>query len=40
MVERLGYDVTVTRDNELDLSSVERFDKLIISPGPGLPFET
>lgn len=29
--------ITVIKNDELDLESVNRFDKIVLSPGPGLP---
>jgi anthranilate synthase component 2 len=41
LVRALGYkDVEVHRNNRIALDAVERFDKIIISPGPGIPSET
>ena len=41
LVRSLGYrDVEVHRNNRIPLDAVERFDKIIISPGPGIPSET
>ncbi len=40
LVEQLGYsDVEVHRNDTLPLDEVERFDKIILSPGPGIPSE-
>lgn len=40
MVKELGYaDVGVRRNDEIALEEVERFDKIILSPGPGIPSE-
>ena len=39
-VKSLGYsDVDVIRNDRIDLTSVEQYDKIILSPGPGLPEE-
>ena len=39
-VQSLGYtDVDVIRNDRIDLASVEQYDKIILSPGPGLPEE-
>ena len=39
-VKSLGYsDVDVIRNDRIDLASVEQYDKMILSPGPGLPEE-
>ncbi len=40
VVESLGYeDVEVHRNDRIALEDVERFDKIILSPGPGIPCE-
>ncbi|NLJ01162.1 MAG: aminodeoxychorismate/anthranilate synthase component II, partial [Bacteroidales bacterium] len=39
-VKSLGYhDVEVFRNDKVDLDAVARYDKIILSPGPGLPLE-
>jgi len=39
-VKSLGYNqVDVIRNDKIDLSSVAQYDKIILSPGPGLPEE-
>ncbi|MFI3259715.1 MAG: aminodeoxychorismate/anthranilate synthase component II [Rikenellaceae bacterium] len=39
-VKSLGYtDVEVHRNDKIALEDVERFDKIILSPGPGIPCE-
>ena len=39
-VKSLGYTgVDVIRNDRIDLASVEQYDKIILSPGPGLPEE-
>ena len=39
-VKSLGYTgVDVIRNDKIDLASVEQYDKIILSPGPGLPEE-
>lgn len=39
-VKSLGFaDVDVVRNDRLDLDSVEQYDKIILSPGPGVPEE-
>ena len=41
LVKDLGYEnVEVHRNNRIELDSIERFDKIILSPGPGIPSET
>jgi anthranilate synthase component 2 len=34
-----GYDITVRRNDKLTLDDVAPFDKLLLSPGPGIPSE-
>ena len=36
-LESFGAEVTVKRNDEFELDELENFDKLILSPGPGLP---
>lgn len=38
-VRALGCDFEVARNDKISLDEIERFDKLILSPGPGLPDE-
>ena len=40
-VKKLGYtDLEVHRNDQIALEDVARFDKIILSPGPGLPSES
>ena len=40
VVKELGIkDVEVFRNDQIALSEIERFDKIILSPGPGIPEE-
>jgi anthranilate synthase component 2 len=40
LVKELGYkDVEVYRNNRITWDEVEKFDKIILSPGPGIPAE-
>ncbi len=39
IVKALGADVTVLRNDRFDLEDLEAFDKIILSPGPGIPSE-
>lgn len=39
LVKELGADVTVVRNDKFLLSDLEPFDKIILSPGPGIPSE-
>ncbi|MDO6758650.1 aminodeoxychorismate/anthranilate synthase component II [Tamlana sp. 2_MG-2023] len=38
-LEDLDCDVTVVRNDKLTLEDVEPFDKIVLSPGPGIPDE-
>ncbi len=38
-LEDLDGDVTVVRNDKLTLDDVEPFDKIVLSPGPGIPDE-
>ena len=40
VVKELGYtDIEVFRNDRISLDEVNRFDKIILSPGPGIPAE-
>ena len=39
LVRELGAEVTVLRNDRFQLSELEDFDKIILSPGPGIPSE-
>lgn len=38
-VRELGFEPTVVRNDKITLTEVDEFDKIIISPGPGIPSE-
>ncbi|MGB0260854.1 MAG: anthranilate synthase component II [Flavobacteriaceae bacterium] len=38
-LEDLGCTVTVKRNDQLQLEDIEPFDKIVLSPGPGIPDE-
>lgn len=38
-LEDLNCDVTVVRNDKLNLEDVQPFDKIVLSPGPGIPDE-
>ena len=38
-IQSFDYDVTVYRNDRFDLQDVEQFDKIVLSPGPGIPDE-
>ena len=39
LVKELGADVTVLRNDQFKLPQLQAFDKIILSPGPGIPSE-
>ena len=39
LVKELGADVTVFRNDKFLLTEIEQYDKIILSPGPGIPSE-
>ncbi len=39
LVKELGVEVDVLRNNAFQLEDLEKYDKLIFSPGPGIPKE-
>lgn len=39
LVKELGAEVTVLRNDAFQLKELEAFDKIILSPGPGIPSE-
>lgn len=39
LVKELNAEVTVFRNDQFQLSELDRFDKIILSPGPGIPSE-
>lgn len=39
LVNELGYEATVWRNDKFKLEEVEAFDKILLSPGPGIPEE-
>ena len=36
-LEELGCLVTVKRNDEVVIKEIEKFDKIVLSPGPGIP---
>ncbi len=38
-VEKLGYELDVFRNDQITLEEVGEYDKIILSPGPGIPSE-
>ena len=39
LLREAGADVTVVRNDRFRLDGLSRFDKIILSPGPGIPSE-
>lgn len=39
LVRELGAEVTVLRNDQFEISQLESFSKIILSPGPGIPSE-
>lgn len=39
LVRELGADITVYRNDRFELSDLECYDKIMLSPGPGIPSE-
>ena len=39
LIKELGADVTVYRNDQFELPMLEKFDKIVLSPGPGIPSE-
>lgn len=39
LVRELGAEITVYRNDKFELGDLEEFDKILLSPGPGIPSE-
>lgn len=39
LVKELGADVDVVRNDKFELEDLQKYDKIILSPGPGIPEE-
>lgn len=39
ITQQLGLEVDVFRNDEITLPEIAKYDKIILSPGPGLPCE-
>lgn len=39
LIKEQGAEVTVYRNDSFDLKQLEEFDKIVLSPGPGIPEE-
>ncbi|MFI3320805.1 MAG: aminodeoxychorismate/anthranilate synthase component II [Rikenellaceae bacterium] len=38
-IERLGYEVDIFRNDKISIEEVGAYDKIVLSPGPGIPSE-
>lgn len=39
LINELGFEAEVWRNDKLDLADVNKYDKILLSPGPGIPEE-
>ena len=39
LLKELGADVEVVRNDKFELKDLEQYDKIVLSPGPGIPSE-
>ena len=39
LIASLGANVTVLKNDDFELADLEHYDKIVLSPGPGLPSE-
>ena len=39
LIKEIGAEVTVIRNDQFTLNQLEPFDKIVLSPGPGIPSE-
>jgi len=39
LLKELGADVTVVRNDKFKIENLEQYDKIVLSPGPGIPSE-
>lgn len=39
LIKEIGTEVTVIRNDQFTLNQLEPFDKIVLSPGPGIPSE-
>ena len=39
LIKEIGADVTVIRNDQFTLNQLEPYDKIVLSPGPGIPSE-
>jgi anthranilate synthase component 2 len=39
LINEVGYEAVVWRNDKFELADVEKYDKILLSPGPGIPEE-
>jgi anthranilate synthase component 2 len=39
IVKKLGYEIDVFRNDKISIAEVGKYDKIMLSPGPGIPSE-
>lgn len=39
LINEVGYEAEVWRNDKFELADVEKYDKILLSPGPGIPEE-
>ena len=39
LINEVGYEAVVWRNDKFDLADVAQYDKILLSPGPGIPEE-
>lgn len=39
LINEVGYDAEVWRNDKFELADVDKYDKILLSPGPGIPEE-
>jgi anthranilate synthase component II len=39
IIKELGYEVDVIRNDKISIAEVDQYDKILLSPGPGIPEE-
>lgn len=39
IIRQLGYDTDIYRNDKINLSDIDVYDKILLSPGPGIPSE-
>ena len=39
IIRELGYEMDVIRNNKIEVDAIKQYDKILLSPGPGIPDE-